>query len=140
MEFFRNQSLGRQARSLPANTYNIIKTLLHQNQQKPVFVPVRSMQYQAIIDNEEVIFVDIHRRPFIEFAWQRFIPQRRTCLTEPVPYEFVFYEAQAIETMQRMQGEFYKFACQLYNRKHAQEKLDQQENKIIPFKLIVNKP
>ena len=133
MEFFRNKVLGTKPSSLPASTYNIIKLLLHQNRQKPVFVPVRSMQYQAIIDNEELIFVDIHRRPYIEFAWQKFRPQQRSALTEPVPYEFVYYEEQALETMQRMQGEFHKFAYQLNERKREQEKLDQQENKIISF-------
>ncbi len=133
--FIKNKLLGREQRMLPAKTYNVIKHLLHQNKHRPVFVPVRSMQYQAIIDTQEVIFVDVHRRPFIEFSWQKFSPQIRENLTDPVPYQFVHYEPQAIETMKRMQGEFFLFAYQLNERKKESEQLNKQNNKVVPFQL-----
>ncbi|MEE9328387.1 MAG: hypothetical protein V3U71_13960 [Cocleimonas sp.] len=48
-----------------------------------MFVPIRSMQYMAVIDREEVIFVYAHRREVIEFTWRRFNPQERNSLEDP---------------------------------------------------------
>lgn len=132
MEYFKTgEILGIQQRSLPANTYNMMRTLFHQCGRSCLFVPIRSMQYQAVIDNNEVVFVYAHRRSHIEFAWRRFKPQLREGLDDSVPFEFVFYDQQALETMQRMQGEFHKFSHQLYERKH--ERSDSLDANIVPL-------
>lgn len=70
----------------------------------------------AVIDDEEVIFINGHRRSFIEFAWKYFKPQQRKSLSDPVPYEIVFYDQEAAEAMQYIQTEFHKFAQQLYDK------------------------
>lgn len=119
--FYRGDALGSKQRLLPASTYNVLRTLYHQCDGGCVFVPVRSMQYQAVIDDSEVVFVYAHKRSFIEFSWCHFKPQQRNSLDDPVPYEFVYYDLQALETMQRMQGEFNKFAHQLNERRHARQ-------------------
>jgi len=119
MEHFKTgKILGVEQRSLPASTYNIIRTLFHQCTQPCLFIPIRSMQYQAIVDDKEVAFVYAHRRSHIEFSWRHFEPQQRESLNDPVSYEFAYYDKQALETMQRIQGEFHKFAHQLYERTH----------------------
>ena len=132
MEYFSTgEVLGVQQRLLPSSSYNVMRTLFHQCDGSCVFVPVRSMQYQAIIDENEVVFVYAHRRTTIEFAWRDFKPQYRESLESPVPYEFVYYDEQALDTMQRMQGEFLKFANLLNQRKHEKRLCQQPTDKTV---------
>ena len=127
MEYFSTGNvLGIEQRLLPASTYNVMRTLFHQCGKSCIFVPIRSMQYQAIIDDNEVSFVYIHRRSAIEFSWRSFKPQIRESLEDPVAYEFVYYDLQAIETMQRIQVEFHKFAHQLNHRAHERQQNTQK--------------
>ena len=102
-----------------------MRTLFHQCAQPCLFIPIRSMQYQAIVDDKEVAFVYAHRRSHIEFSWRHFQPQLRESLNDPVSYEFVYYDKQALETMQRIQSEFHKFTHQLYERSHELTPNDQ---------------
>jgi len=72
--FYRGEKIGHEDRMLPAVTYNTIRTLLahairDDSDSSSVFLPIRSMQYMAIIDQEEIIFVDgLCARKSIEFA------------------------------------------------------------------------
>ncbi len=135
--FYKGEELGVEQRLLPASTYNVMRTLFHQSNRDCVFVPVRSMQYQAIIDASEVVFVDAHRRSYVEFAWRKFMYHKRSNLQDPVPYEFVYYDQQALESMLRMQGEFHKFLTQLYSRTHARDTLTNSGETVItglPFR------
>ncbi len=125
--------LGTEKRQLPAATYNLMRTLFHQCNHSCLFVPVRSVQYQAIIDEIEVSFVYTHRRSHIEFCWRKFKPQQRESLDDSVPYEFVYYDPQALETMQRMQGEFHLFPQQLYARNHEKELKKFSSETVIEF-------
>ncbi len=115
--FNRGEALGHKARMLPAETYNAMRLLLDYSDASCVFVPIRSMQYMAVIDQEEVIFVDaVSARRSIEFSWQQFKPQQRSSLTEPVAYRFTYYDVKAIETIKRAQGEFNRFVQQMIDR------------------------
>jgi len=68
--FERGEELGSEPRKLPAETYNTMRLLLDYSDSSCVFVPIRSMQYMAVIDREEIIFVDaIFARRSIEFSW-----------------------------------------------------------------------
>ncbi len=104
--FYRNRALGHEARTLPGPVYNQARLLLQHAPRDHVFVPVRSMQYLAVLDEQEIIFVDRHGRRQIEFAWQHFQPWARTRLDEPVPFRYVWYQDQARDTMRRMVREF----------------------------------
>lgn len=113
--FYRGEKLGSQARSLLAHTYNSLRVLLDLSDRGCVFVPIRSMQYMAVIDKEEVIFVDaMSARRSIEFSWQVFCPQLRTSLSEPVGYTLIYYDRKALETMKQAQLEFDKSVQRLY--------------------------
>ncbi len=103
--FYREQEIARLPGFLPAATYNLAHTLLARAG-KCLFVPIRSMQYMAVLDAEEFIFVDSQNRAWVELAWQRFRPQARNSLDEPVPFEVVHYLPQAAETMRRLPTEF----------------------------------
>jgi hypothetical protein len=103
---YRDQELQRETRHLPAATYNLAHTLLAHSPAGVVFVPIRAMQYLAILDQEEIVFIDAQRKSLIDIAWQHFRPQQRSALDEPVAYEAVYYHPAAADIMQRLQSEF----------------------------------
>jgi len=103
---YRDTELGRDSRLLPAVVYNTAHLLLEHSKDGVVFVPIRSMQFLAVIDREEIVFLDAEHKSLVDIAWQNFCPQQRSTLSEPVPYEAVFYNQNAKETMQRLLGEF----------------------------------
>ncbi len=103
---YRDTELYRDARFLPAAVYNTTHVLLEHSKEGVVFVPIRSMQFLAVIDREEIVFLDAEHKSLVDIAWQHFRPQQRTALTDPVPYEAVFYNQNAKETMRRLLVEF----------------------------------
>ena len=107
--FYREQEIARLPAFLPAATYNLAHTLLARAG-KCLFVPIRSLQYMAVLDAEEFIFVDSQNKAWVELAWQHFRPQARSALDERVPFEVVHYAPQAAETMKRLPGEFHQGA------------------------------
>jgi hypothetical protein len=113
--FFRLPELAREPRTLPADTYNLAHLLLARARHDCVFVPIRSMQYLAVIDAEEFIFVDREGRRLIDIAWREFKPQTRTSLADPVPYQAVYYSDTGRQTMPRLQGEFRKALAECRN-------------------------
>lgn len=104
--FYRPPAVAQEPRTLPAETYNLSRLLLARARHPCAFVPIRAMQFLAVIDAEEIIFVDREGRRMIDIAWRDFRPQTRTALTDPVPYRAVYYTGTARQTMQRLQGEF----------------------------------
>ena len=104
--FYREQEIARLPAFLPAATYNLAHTLLARAG-PCLFVPIRSLQYMAVLDAEEFIFVDSQRKAWIELAWQHFRPQARIALDERVPFEIVHYLPQAATTMKRLPSEFH---------------------------------
>ena len=106
--FYRPPELSREARTLPADTYNLARVLLKRAATGSLFVPLRGMQFLAVLDAEEFIFVDREGRRMIELAWQHFAPQARSALDEPVSYEAVYYSPAGAEVLRRVQGEFHK--------------------------------
>lgn len=106
--FYRPPELSREPRTLPAETYNLAHRLLKRAANGCLFVPLRGMQFLAVLDTEEFIFVDREGRRMIELAWQRFISRARGALDEPVSYEAVYYSPASAEIMRRAQSEFHK--------------------------------
>jgi hypothetical protein len=102
---YRNPELAREPRFLPAATYNLAHTLLARSTTGCLFVPIRAMQYLAILDAEEFVFLDGERKCWIDIAWQDFRPQVRASLDEPVPYQAVYYQPDAAQLMARLQAE-----------------------------------
>ncbi len=103
---YRDAEIRRESRFLPANTYNLACQLLARCTTEHLFVPIRSMQYLAILDKKEFVFIDGERRCWINIAWQNFQPQERTSLSEPVAYEAVYYGENQEDIMLRLQKEF----------------------------------
>ncbi|MEK7844372.1 MAG: hypothetical protein AAB259_01255 [Pseudomonadota bacterium] len=103
---YRDPEINRETRYLPAMTYNLAITLLSRCATRHLFVPIRSMQYMAIIDHEEFVFIDGERKCWIDIAWQNFKPQARDALDQPVAYEAVYYSENMSSVMIRLQSEF----------------------------------
>ena len=130
--FYRQEAVSSTERQLPAEIYNAMRLLFEACGEEALFVPIRSMQYLAVIDAEEVIFVDRHRARQIEFAWQNFRPRQRQGLGDPVPYLLVCYEQSAAETMKRALWEFHGAVRQLAERRRR----DTAANAVPPGRII----
>lgn len=102
---YYERELYSTSRELPAPTYNLARVLLRKNDQGPVFVPVRSMQYLAIIDDKEILFIDGNFRNQVAVAWTDFQPQLRSSLQAPVQYIAHHYRDDSREIMARLQSE-----------------------------------
>lgn len=103
---YRDPEISREARHLPASTYNLAITLLSRCSTRHLFVPIRSMQYMAIIDHEEFVFIDGERKCWIDIAWRNFKRQARDALDQPVAYDVVYYREGMSAVMTRLQSEF----------------------------------
>ena len=102
---YRDIELHRDSRLLSATVYNTAHVLLENSREGVVFVPIRNMQFLVVIDREEFLFLDAENKSQVDIAWQNFRPQKRAALTEPVPYEAVFYNQNGKETMKRLLAE-----------------------------------
>jgi len=103
---YRDDEVARDSRYLPSTTYNLAVTLLAGCPTGHLFVPIRSMQYMAIVDSEEFVFLDIQRKCWIDIAWLNFRSGARTALDQPVEYEAVYYRDDLAVIMSRLQTEF----------------------------------
>ncbi len=117
--FYRRAEAGRETRQLPAAVYNLAHILLTRAPLGCLFVPIRTMQYLAVLDREEFIFVDREGGRLIELAWREFQPAARTSLDAPVAYRAVYYAPQAPALMTRLQGEFARALRDLEARQAA---------------------
>jgi hypothetical protein len=128
--FFRSDELQRQPSAIAGATYNLAHQLVTQSPEGCVFVPIRRMQYLAVLDDQEFIFIDSQGDRQIELAWQCFHPQARTALDEKVSFELVYYREQAEMTMRWLPVELYKSMIQLAER---QSHGARRSAKIIPL-------
>ncbi|HBV21483.1 MAG TPA: hypothetical protein PKM20_11405 [Nitrosomonas sp.] len=103
---YRDNEKSRESRELLADTYNLAITLLARSDGKHLFVPIRSMQYMAIVDADEFVFIDGERKCWIDIAWQNFQRKNRTALDQPITYDAVYYRENLSEIMMRLQREF----------------------------------
>lgn len=102
---YRNPEVATEPRLLPAAVYNQAHALLARSTTGSLFVPLRAMQYLAILDAEEFVFLDGNNKCWIDVAWRHFRPQQRESLDDPVAYEAVYYVDHAAELMARIQAE-----------------------------------
>jgi hypothetical protein len=116
---YRDHELASEPRFMPAASYNLAITLLGRSADSCLFVPIRAMQYLAIIDAEEIIFLDGERRCWVDIAWQKFRPQVRETLDDPVPYVAKYYRPDSAQLMPRLQAELPKALQSLAAKERA---------------------
>ena len=112
--FFLTEPVQRETTRIPAQLYNRCRLLLSRCAEPYIFVPIRSMQYLAVIDADEVIFVDSQAYAvrggeggrFIMISWRFSAAGSRTSLHEPVSLEVLYHHPRALELRTRLLGEF----------------------------------
>ena len=112
--FFLPKEVNRTNWTTSADTYNLYRSLFIRNKNKPVFVPIRTMQFMAILDQHEIVFVDSQSYAvsgyvggrMILLAWQYNQLNDRDSLDKPVPCEVVSYEQDNGEIQIRLVTEF----------------------------------
>jgi hypothetical protein len=137
--FFRPEILEQQPWMMPADAYNRTRRLLTTSPTHNVFVPIRTMQYLAVIDLEEIVFIDAvggygyhHHQGgrLIQLAWREFHPQTRQAITDAVPCFLVYYLPSAKEAMKRLAREFTEALIQMEQRVTT---LPMKSARILPF-------
>jgi len=138
--FFRPPEVARLTSAVPAALYNTAQNLLARSRTGSVFVPIRSMQFLAVVDRDEIVFVDSQGYAYLEgqggrlilVAWQpRPVPGRGS-LVEPIPCDIVFYEERLQATQQRLVGDFGR-ALQVLDQRYRNATLPAQGARILTF-------
>ena len=128
--FFLPAEVDRRDWSAPSEIYNLYRSLLTRSITGNVFVPIRSMQFLAVIDKDEIVFVDSQSYAVSEneggriilIAWQFNESRDRDALSDPVPCEIVFYEQNSSDTQLRLVPEFRK-AMELMDQRYRDTEL-----------------
>lgn len=136
--FFLPAEVETKPWSMPAAIYNLYRSLLRKSLTGCVFVPVRSMQFLAVMDKDEIIFVDSlayavsnnEGGRLILIAWKLPAAHDRAALTDPVPCEVIFYNQANIDIQQRMVAEF-RQALEILDRRYRDESLPAKGAKIL---------
>lgn len=112
--FVRPPEVAREAWSIPARHFNRCRLFLSRSDTGCVFIPIRTMQYMAVVDAEEMVFVDSHGgyvrhgdeagRPIL-ISWQFLPGAARTSLTERVPCQVVYYREGLADVQRRLVSE-----------------------------------
>ncbi len=121
LKLYREDPILRETRHLPADVYNLARLLLAHSDRPCVFVPIRSMQYLAVIDQEEIVFVDRERPSQVQIAWQAFRRQARNALDERVEFEAAFHTDGSPQLMTRLMGEFPKALQAMAGKERIEE-------------------
>lgn len=114
--FERGLALRTEKLQLAANFYNKLHTIFARKQDKNLFISIRNLQYLAVIDEEEVIFVDGLKPRYVLISWQSFKPHLRNNLSDPVAYDCIYYVEAEPMHQQRLLSEFFKAIGQVEAR------------------------
>jgi len=139
--FFRPDELARERLTIPAPLYNRCRLALGRSDNGHAFVPVRSMQIQAVIGPDEVIFVDSQSYAVQEgmggklicLAWAFRHETGRENLTEPAPIELVYYREDSRQLHSRLVGEFAQ-ALELCAARQQEARGAAGVGKVLPFR------
>ena len=139
--FFRpGTSVAREPSALPADVFNGLQLLLSRGGGESVFLPIRSMQYLAVIAREEVLFVDAqggyaHQDGvggrIIRIAW-RPAPGRES-LSAPVPCEIVYYFKDLTEVQRRLISDI-RPSLKLVLDRQRERAMQPVEGRVLPFR------
>lgn len=113
--FFRGDAVGGRDWMMPAALYNPARQLLLHSKTGSVIVPIRNMQFLAVIDQEEFAFVDSQGgylvqdgeggRPVV-LSWRPTSAAQRENLQEPVPTEVLYFTGSGKDLQNRLISAF----------------------------------
>jgi hypothetical protein len=137
--FFRPREVRRELSSLPASIHNRLRLLLSRASGASLFIPIRAMQYLAVAEREEVIFIDAqggyaHHQGeggrLIRLAWWPVMEKSSLCA--PVPCEMVYYFEDNKAIQLRLLAEIGPAMDRLLAKERGQEP-GIWEGRILPF-------
>ncbi|MDQ6989065.1 MAG: hypothetical protein Q9M19_04220 [Mariprofundaceae bacterium] len=109
--FFRPAAIAESDSRTAALLFNTYRLLLMKSEGNCVFVPIREMQYQAVLTADEVIFVaseggyaiDVKGEGgrIVQLSWRWQHSHDRDSLNQPVPLHVTFYH-RGLEETQRL--------------------------------------
>lgn len=122
---FRREIEETRETFIRADLFNGCRSVLAESESDCCFIPVRSLQYQAIISAREIIFVDSlyyavrngKGGRLIMIAWDISHSIARESLNRPVPITVNFYLPDLEESQLRLMSEFPK-ALDTYRNQH----------------------
>lgn len=138
--FFRPPELTREKIKIPAVLFNRCRLMLQRCEYDHIFVPIRSMQYIAVIDDEEIIFVDSLNYAvrdgeggrMILLAWGFGREGVRDSLSAPVSVDLIHYAADARELHNRLMVELPK-ALDLLEERARKHGCEAKQKKVLAF-------
>lgn len=139
--FFLPAALADEAWSLPADIYNMSRNLLGRSDFDCAFVPIRSMQYLAIITRDEIVFVDSQAYAcsnneggrLIMLAWKFDAGAARDALDRPQPCRIVYYTDDGHLLQMRLVSA-YREALALMDQRYRDRSLPPGGARILPLK------
>lgn len=139
--FFRPDQLACERLTIPAALYNLCRLVLARCDNDHAFIPIRSMQFQAVIGHSEVLFVDSQDYAvrdgkggkLICLAWAFRHEVGRDSLSEPAPIEILYFREDARQLHNRLVGEFGQ-ALELFAERMQETGCEPQACKVLPLR------
>ncbi len=139
--FFLPDEASRKDWRVPAGIYNLYHSLQRRSQTGHVFVPIRSMQFMAVLDRNEIVFIDSQSYAVSEkeggrlilIAWKFADSHDRDALGDPMPCEVVFYEQNNGDLQLRLVSEF-RQAMELLDQRYRNARLPVEGARILRYK------
>ena len=123
--FFTPDEFSRHESRLLSQTYNLAHVLLNRSESNHLFIPIRSLQYLAIIEKNTFWFVDSlayavrgdEGGRLIRVSWHPLITaHERDGLTQNMDCRVIFYGEDMSEIQTRLNSEFYQSMLQIDQR------------------------
>lgn len=140
--FFTPDEFSSQESRIASATYNLAHVLFNRSHSSHLFIPIRSLQYLAIIEKDAFWFVDSMAYAvredeggrLIKISWHPLITaNKREGLTQHMDCRVVFYGEDMSETQTRLNSEFYQAMLQI-DQRHRDSLSSNCEVKILPLK------
>ena len=136
--FFLPKEVARKDWLVPADIYNLYHCLYTRDHEGHVFVPIRTLQFMAILDKNEIVFVDSQSYAvanneggrIIFIAWKFPVSHDRDSLMDSMPCEVVFYDKKNSDLQLRMISAF-KQAMELMDQRYRDKQIPRQGAKIL---------
>lgn len=141
--FFRpDTEFARETSAISAGLHNRLRLLLGRAARPggSLFVPIRSMQYLAVVEHEEIVFVDAlggyaHQDGeggrLIRLAWRPSLG--RESLSAPVPCEMIYYFSGSKEIQKRLMTDIGPALQRMLERQSAAGSAA-WEGRVLPFR------
>jgi len=140
--FFTPDEFSCQENRILSKTYNLAHVLLHRSQSDHLFIPIRSLQYLAIIEKNTFWFVDSlayavkgdEGGRLIRISWHPIInANHRDSLEQNMDCHVVFYGEDMSEVQKRLNSEFYQ-AMKLLDQRHRDSLNINHKISILPLR------